>query len=221
MFAHAREREAQRRTISAKTRPGCFIRPPIPPNIPPTSYAPRRRHCGQTPWRPAPFVVHLSASGASSAWTGTGALSNKKTADFRRFYGASRTRTGDLLGAISALFWPEFGLTSGFPSLLVSSPNTFPTLSSPFSSGTTPTTGERAGRPEGAGGDRNAGLSRRRSRVRVPSLPSLCTSAIAADPGRASAPMPCPTSAPNANGTRADPLPLAPSPPASEPTRGR
>src|SRR5207247_3187650 len=33
-----------------------------------------------------------------------------------RFHGASRTRTGDLLGAISALIWPEVGLTSGFPS---------------------------------------------------------------------------------------------------------
>jgi hypothetical protein len=41
-------------------------------------------------------------------------------------HGASRTRTGDLLGAISALGWPEFGLTSGFSRLRVSSPNTFP-----------------------------------------------------------------------------------------------
>jgi hypothetical protein len=47
------------------------------------------------------------------------------------FHGASRTRTGDLLGAISALFWAEFGLTSGFPSLRVSSPNTFPNTLQP------------------------------------------------------------------------------------------
>ena len=45
--------------------------------------------------------------------------------------GASRTRTGDLLGAISALFWPEFSLASGFPSLPVSSPNTFPNTLQP------------------------------------------------------------------------------------------
>jgi hypothetical protein len=45
--------------------------------------------------------------------------------------GASRTRTGDLLGAISALSGPEFGLISGFPSLRVSSPNTFPNTLQP------------------------------------------------------------------------------------------
>jgi hypothetical protein len=45
--------------------------------------------------------------------------------------GASRTRTGDLLGAISALSWPEFGLTSGFPSLGGRSPNTFPNILQP------------------------------------------------------------------------------------------
>jgi hypothetical protein len=50
-------------------------------------------------------------------------------------------------------------------------PTSSPTLRSPFSSRTTPTSGDRAG-------DRNAGLSRRRSRVRVPSLRSeeLCKS---------------------------------------------
>ena len=40
--------------------------------------------------------------------------------------GASRTQTGDLLGAISALSWPEFSLTSRFPSLRIGSPNIFP-----------------------------------------------------------------------------------------------
>jgi hypothetical protein len=55
----------------------------------------------------------------------------KKTADLQRFYGASRTRTGDLLGAISALSGPEFGLTSGFPTLRVGSPNTFPNTLQP------------------------------------------------------------------------------------------
>jgi hypothetical protein len=39
--------------------------------------------------------------------------------------GASRTRTGDLLGAISALSWPEFRFTTCFPSRRASSPNTF------------------------------------------------------------------------------------------------
>jgi hypothetical protein len=37
----------------------------------------------------------------------------------------------DLLGAISALPGPEFGLTSGFPTLRVSSPNTFPNTLQP------------------------------------------------------------------------------------------
>jgi hypothetical protein len=45
--------------------------------------------------------------------------------------GAGRTRTGDLLAAISALAWPELGLTSGLPSLWVSSPNTFPNTPQP------------------------------------------------------------------------------------------
>ena len=45
--------------------------------------------------------------------------------------GASRTRTGDLLGAISALSLPEFGLTSALPSLRVSSPNSFPNTLQP------------------------------------------------------------------------------------------
>jgi hypothetical protein len=40
--------------------------------------------------------------------------------------GASRTRTDDLLGAISAPSGSELGLISGFPSLRVGSPNTFP-----------------------------------------------------------------------------------------------
>src|SRR4029453_10816177 len=44
---------------------------------------------------------------------------------------ASRTRTGDLLGAISALSAPGFSLTSGFPSLGVGSPNTFPNTLQP------------------------------------------------------------------------------------------
>jgi hypothetical protein len=56
--------------------------------------------------------------------------------------GASRTRTGDLLGAISALFWPEFGLTSALPSLPVSPQKPSPTLCSPFSSRTTATIGD-------------------------------------------------------------------------------
>jgi hypothetical protein len=48
-----------------------------------------------------PFVVHLSASGASSAWTGTGALFQHENRRFAAVsHGASRTRTGDLLGAI-------------------------------------------------------------------------------------------------------------------------
>jgi hypothetical protein len=38
----------------------------------------------------------------------------RKTAALRRFHGASRTRTGDLLGAISALSYAGFGLSSGF-----------------------------------------------------------------------------------------------------------
>jgi hypothetical protein len=55
-----------------------------------------------------------------------GVFPDKKTADLQLLYGASRTRTGDLLGAISALSWPEFGLTSGFLSAWAGSPNTFP-----------------------------------------------------------------------------------------------
>ncbi len=66
-----------------------------------------------------------------SAWMSAIHSLHKKTADLRRFHGASRTRTGDLLGAISALSGPEFGLTSGFPSLRVSSPNTFPNTLQP------------------------------------------------------------------------------------------
>src|SRR5438034_7609128 len=65
----------------------------------------------------------------------------RKTAALRRFHGASRTRTGDLLGAISALSWPEFGLTSGFSSLRDSSPNTFPNILQPVL--------QRIGRPGG------------------------------------------------------------------------
>src|SRR6266545_6859312 len=41
-------------------------------------------------------------------------------------YGASRTRTGDLLGAISALSWAEFGFVTTFLGLRISSPNIFP-----------------------------------------------------------------------------------------------
>jgi hypothetical protein len=54
------------------------------------------------------------------------------------FHGAGRTRTGDLLGAISALSWPEFGLASGFPAYESVPPTSSPTLCSPFSSRTTP-----------------------------------------------------------------------------------
>jgi hypothetical protein len=62
--------------------------------------------------------------------------------------GASRTRTGDLLGAISALFWPKFGLTSGFPSLPVSSPKHPPRHSAARSPvGQRPSLGP-SGRPE-------------------------------------------------------------------------
>jgi hypothetical protein len=43
-------------------------------------------------------------------------LCSVKSPALRAFrHGASRTRTGDLLGAISAPSWPEFGLISAFP----------------------------------------------------------------------------------------------------------
>jgi hypothetical protein len=58
-----------------------------------------------------------------------------KTPHLRRFHGASRTRAGDLLGAISALAWPEFGLTSCFPSPQASYPNTFPSTLQPVLQG--------------------------------------------------------------------------------------
>ena len=41
-------------------------------------------------------------------------------------HGASRTRTGDLLGAISALSGPGFGLVERLQHLCRVSPNTFP-----------------------------------------------------------------------------------------------
>jgi hypothetical protein len=47
--------------------------------------------------------------------------------------GASRTRTGDLLGAISALCGPEFGLTSSLPSLRAGFPQHRPQQSAPRS----------------------------------------------------------------------------------------
>jgi hypothetical protein len=47
------------------------------------------------------------------------------------FHGASRTRTGDLLGAISALAEPGFGFVEGFPATRHRSPNTFPNISAP------------------------------------------------------------------------------------------
>jgi len=45
--------------------------------------------------------------------------------------GASRTRTGDLLGAISALAEAGFGFVEGFPATRHRSPNTFPNISAP------------------------------------------------------------------------------------------
>jgi len=56
----------------------------------------------------------------------------QKELRLQAFHGASRTRTGDLLGAISALSGPAFGLSSGFPSLRVGSPNTFPNTLQPI-----------------------------------------------------------------------------------------
>jgi hypothetical protein len=79
------------------------------------------------------------------------------------FHGASRTRTGDLLGAIYALFWPDFGLTSGFPSVRVGFPNTFPNSLRPVLQYDNAVVDET--------GSGKSGLSRRRSRVQVPSLP--------------------------------------------------
>jgi hypothetical protein len=78
-----------------------------------------------------------------------------KPPHLRGFHGASGTRTRALLGAISALFWPEFSLTSGFPSVRVSSPNTFPNTLQPVLQwdnahhwGARRATGRRGGRPE-------------------------------------------------------------------------
>ena len=68
------------------------------------------------------------------------------------------------LGAISAHSRPEFGLVRRFQSVRIGSPNIFPNTCKAFSSRTTP--------PLARAGDRNAGQSRRRSRVRAPSLPS-------------------------------------------------
>jgi hypothetical protein len=76
-------------------------------------------------------LSNLGAPAGPSAWILTGALSHTKTANLRQFHGASRARTGDLLGAISALSWQEFGLTSGLLRLLVNSPNTFPNTLQP------------------------------------------------------------------------------------------
>ena len=42
------------------------------------------------------------------------------------FHGANRTRTGDLLGAIPAVFASEFGLVERFLGLRSRSPNIFP-----------------------------------------------------------------------------------------------
>jgi hypothetical protein len=70
-----------------------------------------------------------------SAWKNTSRSTppsyELKPPHLRGFHGASGTRTRALLGAISALSGPEFGLTSGFPSLRVSSPNTFPNTLQP------------------------------------------------------------------------------------------
>jgi hypothetical protein len=44
---------------------------------------------------------------------------------------ASRTRTGDLLGAISALAEAGFGFVESFPATRHRSPNTFPNISAP------------------------------------------------------------------------------------------
>jgi hypothetical protein len=54
--------------------------------------------------------------------------SKEKLADLRRFHGASRTRAGDLLGAISAVSDGESGFMTRFPSLSLDSPNTFPNI---------------------------------------------------------------------------------------------
>jgi hypothetical protein len=64
----------------------------------------------------------------------------------------------------SALSWPKFGLSSCFPGLRAGSPNTFPNSLQPvLQYGNAAVADEQ--------NNRNAGLSRRRSRVRVPSLP--------------------------------------------------
>jgi hypothetical protein len=99
---------------------------------------------------------------------------HKKTAALRRFHGASRTRTGDFLGAISALLRPEFGLASGFPSLRVSSPNTLPNTLQPFSSRTTATIGteQATGTPACHAGGR--GFESRRSRRKTLQITMFC-----------------------------------------------
>jgi hypothetical protein len=92
----------------------------------------------------------------------------RRTAVLRRFM--------ELVGLEPATSWvrsrrsqPESGLTNGFPGLRVGSPNTFPNSLQPVSSETT------FGLPDERG-SRNDVPSRRRSRIRVPSLPSTRSS---------------------------------------------
>jgi hypothetical protein len=87
---------------------------------------------------------------------------NKNAPVSRASSGASRTRTGDLLGAISALRRSGIRLTSGFPSVMTRFPQHLPQHSAARSPVRQRTYGRRD--------SRNVGLSRPRSRVRVPSL---------------------------------------------------
>jgi hypothetical protein len=71
-----------------------------------------------------PFLAELTggrSEGAASS--GLQSATAARSTSGRRSDGASRTRTGDRLGTISALSWPKFGLTSRFPTGQV--PNTF------------------------------------------------------------------------------------------------
>jgi hypothetical protein len=56
-------------------------------------------------------------------------LADEKTAALRRFYGGSRIRTGDLLGAMLALELRRIRIVKRFRPTGIVSPNSFPNIS--------------------------------------------------------------------------------------------